>query len=219
MNKISMDRIKELMENSIKSPLVNHYFLDRRWREDGLDGRNKHYRRPYYRFCTELADVVKANFIVELGIDEGDCSGHFALGRLEALVVGIDIHKDGEEPSKKCVEVAHYFPNFVYRRGWTWNEINYIKSMQMPIDILFIDSWHEFDYFAKDWNDYAPYLGNNSVFLMDDLQYGELNEAFNQIPGKEKYVDKMMNSAVPFGVIINPDKNFKFVHKKRDYMP
>jgi predicted O-methyltransferase YrrM len=213
-----INEIKELIEKAKSLTNSGHRFLDDRWNSEGLDNRNKHYRRTYYRFCMELVRKVNPKIIVELGIDEGDCSGHFAFGSPNAEVYGVDVHKDGEAPSLRCRMVEQQFPNFKYLRGWTWDKLNDIKALNRPIDILYIDSWHEYDYFARDWNDYVPLIAKNAIVLVDDLHLGEIINAFNLIPG-DKYIDSTMNSAVPFGIAWNVDKTHKFTHKKRDYMP
>ena len=213
-----MKNIKALIEKAKTMTNSGHPHLDRRWTSEGPDGRNKHYRRPYYRFCMELARAIKPNVVVELGIDESDCSGHFAFGCPTAAVYGVDVHKDGEEPSLRCRETEKQFPNFKYLRGWTWDKLETLKSLNITIDILFIDSWHEYDYFAKDWNDYTQLITNKSIILVDDLHMTGIGNAFNKIPGN-KYIDKSMNPAVPFGILLEPDVGFRFEHKKMEYMP
>jgi len=178
--------------------------LDRRWQGDGPDGRNACYRRSYYRFCMLLARLVRPGLIVELGIDEGDCCGHWAFGAPEATVLGVDVHKDGEAPSIMARSVAANFSNFQYHRNWTWQAIRdlgpWIKE-RGGIDILFIDSWHEYDYLARDWNDWSPYLKEDGIVLVDDLQMGGIAQGFMSLPG-EKITDSTMNPAVPLGVML-----------------
>jgi predicted O-methyltransferase YrrM len=215
---ITMNIIKELLNKVPEMVISGHPFLDQRWTSDGHDNRNKHYRRPYYRFCQALVKLTTPKLIVELGIDEGDCSGHLANGCKTATVLGVDVHKDWEYPSQRCREVEKQFSNFKYLRGWTWDKVSEVKTYG-PIDILFIDSWHQFDYLAKDWNDYAPLLNDNSIVLIDDLQMDRIGEAFTMIPAQESYIDRSMNSQIPFGILINPDRTYKFKHNKMDFMP
>ncbi len=215
---ITIDEMKDLMAQARALTKSGHPFLDAFWETEGADGRNACYRRPYYRFNQLLAHRTKPELIVELGIDEGVSCGHFAFGCPTAKVIGVDIHKDGEAPSVKCRNVAAAFPNFNYVRAWTWDGLKTIKALNKPIDILFIDSWHEFDYFARDWNDYSPLLRVGSLVLVDDLQMPEISTGFNQLPG-EKYVDHTMNQAVPMGVMIYDGKDVKLTYKHRDFMP
>lgn len=212
-----------LIEKAKNMTSSGHQMLDARWESEGIDKRNSHYRRPYYRFCQELVKTTKPGLVVELGIDEGDCSGHFASGNSKTTVLGVDVHKDNEYPSQRCRMMETQFPNFKYLRGWTWDRLEDVKKFP-PIDILYIDSWHSYDYFSKDWNDYAPLLNNYSIVLVDDLyssddELGGPLKAWNQIQAEWKYIDHTMNPAVPFGIMINPNKNFKLKYTKQSYMP
>jgi predicted O-methyltransferase YrrM len=210
MNAISTDKIKELIVQAKSMANSGHPYLDKRWNSD------IRYQRPYYRFCMLLAREVKPSIIVELGIDTGMCCGHWAFGCPTANVYGIDVHKDGEEPSIKCVQMAEQFSNFHYLRGWTWDKVKNIAALNKPIDVLYIDSWHEFDYFARDWNDYAPYINKSTIVMVDDLHM--VGPAYRALPGV-KYVDTSMNPTIPLGFILEPDNSYRFEHKHRDYMP
>lgn len=212
--------VQELIQEAKELKESGHPFLDRRWASEGSDGRNAHYRRTYYRFCMLLARRTEPGLVVELGIDEGDCCGHWAHGYPDGRVLGVDIHKDGDAPSHTCREVEQQFPNFEYVRDWTWAALPHVKQAAEDaggIDILFIDSWHEYDYFAKDWNDYAPLLSPRGIVLVDDLHMGGVSRAFGMLQGK-KCVDRTMNPSVPLGVLW-PENVSVLTHARRDYMP
>lgn len=194
-----------------------HPYLDNRYETEPKS------RRPYYRFCQELVRQVEPKLVVELGIDEGDCCGHWASGSANTQVLGVDVHKDNEYPADRCKDVEKQFSNFKYLRGWTWARVNDVKAYG-SIDILYIDSWHEYPYAAYDFNLYAPLLADNHIVLIDDLHFGA-NESppggvlkfFNEIPAKQKFVDHTMNPAVPFGMLVGINKNYKFKFSKKDY--
>jgi len=168
-----------------------------------------------------LARLVRPGLIVELGIDEGDCCGHWAFGAPEATVLGVDVHKDGEAPSVIARGVATTFPNFTYHRDWSWQAIQKLGPWLQArggIDILFIDSWHEYDYFARDWNDWSPYLKQDGIVLVDDLQLGDIPQGFMSLPG-EKFSDSTMNPAVPLGVMLHRGEPLPTLpFKQRDFM-
>lgn len=217
MNKLSMDDVKRLAAKAKTLEKSGHPFLDRRWEGKGPDGRNHCYRRPYYRFCMLLARVVKPDLIVELGIDEGDCCGHWAHGAPEAAVVGVDIHKDGEPPSVIAMEVEAQFLNFTYVRKWTWDAVKDLEP-ETVIDILFIDSWHTEDYFARDWNDWSPYLQKGSIVVVDDLHMHALRKSFEKLPG-ELHIDHTMNPAIPIGILFYDGTPLELPYEKQDFMP
>ncbi len=190
-----------------------HPYLDAIWTTDGADDRNHCYRRQYYRFNKLLAQTLGPKTIVELGIDEGVSCAHFAVGCPTATVIGIDIHKDWEAPSLKCQALTTIFKNFRYLRAWTWAAVDAITE---PIDILFIDSWHDPDYFARDWNDYSKLLYPGSVVLIDDLHV--IDPSWRQLP-YQKFVDAEMNPGIPFGVLIYDGKPTVLPHRLMEFMP
>lgn len=208
--------VADLVEYALSATSSGHPFLDDRWLIDG--NRNECYRRPYYRLCQEMVRRLQPKLVVELGIDEGDCCGHSASGDPNATVLGVDIHKDWESPSERCRLVERQFPNFKYLRGWTWEKVGEVKSYG-PIDILFIDSWHEYDYFARDWNDYAPLCAAHNIVMVDDLQFGGVGTAYSTIPCRYKADFLDLNPGSYFGIMIDVDRDFKFNYDKRDYMP
>ncbi len=228
MKQYTLAEMNDLIDRSVNLTESGHPFLDARWKEEGKFGRNKHYRRQYYRFCQQLAKEANPRLVVELGIDEGDCCAHWASGNPKTLVAGVDVHKDWHpgmqqvNPVERCQHIEKLFPNFTYLRGWTWEMIPEVKKLG-AIDILYIDSWHEYDYLARDWNDYAPLLNDYSIVIIDDLNMTGIDPAFNEIPGEFKIKNKSLRPQYPdqptFGIIINPDKSFRFTYTKRDYMP
>ena len=221
MTQVTISQIQALIEEAKALSESGHSFLDRRWREDGPDGRNHCYRRDYYRFCMLLARQVKPKLIVELGIDEGDCCGHWAFGAPKATVIGVDVHKDVEAPSIIARSVESTFANFKYHRAWSWEAVRTLSSEIKSlggIDILYIDSWHEYDYFARDWNDWSPLLNEHALVLVDDLQLGDIARGFTSLPGK-KLSDSTMNPAVPLGIMIRSGEKLNALpFKQRDFM-
>jgi predicted O-methyltransferase YrrM len=212
MQALTIEKFQQLVEDAKTRTSSGHPFLDERWRTC------PEARRPYYRLCQQIAQFTKPKLIVELGIDQGDCCAHWASGNPTTQVLGVDVHKDSEAPSLQCRRAEATFSNFKYLRGWTWDKVDEVRAYG-PIDILYIDSWHEYDYMAKDWNDYAPLLADNHIVLVDDLQFGQISHAFNEIPAKERYIDRTMNEPCPFGILLGVDKNYRFKHAKRDFMP
>ncbi len=211
MKKTTLADLKRLVGQATSITSSGHPFLDERWLSDA-EPRNAHYRRQYYRFCQLLTKELKPGLVVELGIDEGDCCGHFASGNPETQVIGIDIHKDDERPSQRCRKVEQLFPNFKYVRDWTWSGIKQVKA---PIDVLFIDSWHEEDYFARDWNDYSKLLRPGSVVLIDDLNTIPLG--WDALP-YEKHAEDRLNHG-PIGMFVYDGKSFELPCKPMLYMP
>lgn len=198
-----------------KQEKSGHPWLDRRWAPDG----HPNYRRNYYRFCTALARYTQPRSVVELGVDQGDCCGHWAFGCPSATVVGVDIHKDWEEPSLITQQTANQFPNFKYVRDWTWNAVPTVAKLAAPIDILFIDSWHEPDYLIRDWNDYHKLLHPGSIVLVDDLALEGIEGVFKQFPGEKLICEQWMDLGLRLGVFVFPGGEHSLPYKPMPFMP
>jgi hypothetical protein len=222
MRHITKAEFDLLTENAVKATTSGHPFLDSRWFGVGENDENKYFRCPYYRFAKELAKLTEAKFIVELGINGGHCCAHWADSSPSTTVIGVDIHKDSERPAIMCREVETVFPNFKYLRGWTWDRVKDVAAMDRKIDILFIDSWHEYHYLARDWNDYMPMLHDKSIVLIDDLHMGGVWHGWNELTKiyKNHFADSaVMNPACPIGLINYDGKPTILPYEKQAYMP
>jgi predicted O-methyltransferase YrrM len=162
-----------------------------------------------------LTKTYEPELVVELGIDEGDNVAHFANGCSKSKIYGIDVHKDWEYPSTRCKTVEKTFPNFTYLRGWTWDKLHDIERLGKPIDILFIDSWHEPDYLIRDWNDFHKLLRPGSLVMVDDLHDNRLYEIFEKFPG-ERILDRSMGTDM--GILIYDGSKCILPYTKQDYM-
>jgi cephalosporin hydroxylase len=217
---MTLNDIRNLIKEAQTIKTSGHSFLDQRWQFEGanIDGkgpRNKDYRRQYYRFNQLLTKTYKPELVVELGIDEGDSVAHFASGNPTTQVIGVDVHKDWEYPATRCKQIETFFPNFKYMRGWTWEMVKHVKALNKPIDILFIDSWHEPDYLIRDWNDYHKLCKKGSLIMVDDFFDHRLVKVFEQFPG-EKFIDRSLNSEI--GFMIYDGTPFDMPYQKQDYM-
>lgn len=152
-----------------KTLLTDDLFIDERLIEYKEKYKGLH---PYYSIFYHLAKQLQPDFTVELGAWEGTAAACLASYQ-KGLVVTIDHHGDpGDELNEeKCCEAAKEYSNLTYIKGWTWDVIDTVKSFNRPIDILFIDSWHQYEYAIKDWNLYSPLLADNALVICDDLLF------------------------------------------------
>jgi predicted O-methyltransferase YrrM len=175
------------------SPLPNNnHFLDRRYdwqaNENGAEW-------PYYRFFYHLSQWLQPKIVLELGTYQGTAAAHFAAGYDGSMVVTIDHHTDpGDDMNQlKVLEAQDGFSNLVYYQGWSTPalaEINKgqhfrgdaesayqkivdtLENYQQKIDILFIDSWHCYEYAKLDYEAYSPHLNSPALIICDDIQAG-----------------------------------------------
>jgi len=172
---------------------TNNIFLDKRYDWQHFENGQEW---PYYRFFYHLAKWLEPDIVLELGGYQGTAAAHFAGGYDKTTAITIDHHTDpGDELNKeKMLGCCTEFPGIKYLQGWTTPElasinrgahalgdappvyqdvINHTLYYDKKIDILFIDSWHKFEYAMSDWMLYKHLLSDNALVICDDIIDGE----------------------------------------------
>lgn len=215
--RFTLNKIKSLIEQSLKEEPTGDVWLDNRYNEQwSLIGHSN----PYYRLFYLIAQELKPGVVVELGGWQGTAAAHFAAGAPGATVITVDHHKDpGDEANRlKMLDVIYRYRNVNYLQGWTtpgYEEEYHKEAVSVledvkeilgnnKIDILFIDSWHEGRYFKRDWDYYSPFLANDALVICDDVYndgfFINMVETFEALPG-EKFTDARIHAGVPMGFV------------------
>lgn len=173
----SLNQIKSIIQTS-NIPTGNQ-LLDARYESHNTQF-GHHW--PYYRILYQLAKLAiptlssdgieLPSVIVELGGWQGTAAAHLAGGNPDAMVITVDHLSDpGDDKNRiKMKEAEDQFNNLLFMQGWTWDVCPKIKLIaSQGIDILFIDSWHDYDHAMRDWNDYKPLLNSPSLIICDDI--------------------------------------------------
>jgi predicted O-methyltransferase YrrM len=186
---------------------------------------------PYYRFFSHLTQWLQPKIVLELGTYQGTAAAHFAGGCADSVVITIDHHTDpGDEMNQlKVLEVQDIYSNLVYYQGWSTPalaEINKgqhfrgdvesahqgvvdtLENFQLKIDILFIDSWHCYEYAKADYEAYRPLLNNPALIICDDIQAGGGPES--PIQGMMKFWEEMPGPKF-LNANLHPGTNMGFV--------
>jgi len=204
MIEFELSDIKRVMLKTLEDAPTGIPLLDARYdkqRETGVT-------RYYYRLFYLLAQELKPGLTVELGAWQGTAAAHFAAGWPDGIVATIDHHTDpGDEVHKaKTLEVAQRFPNLFYFQGYTWDKVHEVRDLGRPIDILFIDAWHQYDYFKRDWEDYSPLLADTALVICDDILDGDgpviagMRRFWDELD-YEKFLDGRMHPGYPIGFL------------------
>lgn len=207
-------------------PTGNTY-LDAIWNEE-------QYRKPYHRFFTELTKRYKPEVIVELGGWQGVSAAHFAQGYDNGvggfehnIILTVDHHTDpGDDVhQKRMLDLSERF-GFHYFRGWSVDKVaqeqagehalgdapsvfpNIVEFLNgQKIELLFIDSWHQYKYAKWDWEAYSPLLADKALVICDDLLKGDgpaiggMRRFWNELPGEEKCLIDGLNPGFPQGYL------------------
>jgi predicted O-methyltransferase YrrM len=187
-------------------------FIDNRFEQHKTEF--GHYE-SYYRLFYRLAEYLKPNLTVELGTWQATAAAHFASGWPNGTVITIDHHSDpGDDKNKElALEAQKQYNNLIYLQGWTWDRVDVVRNFGTRIDILFIDSWHQYEYAMKDWNLYSPLLANPALVICDDILKGDgpaiggMDRFWNELPGRsagsrtEKFLDETLRNGIPMGFL------------------
>lgn len=158
----------------------------------------------YYRFFKLLAEEVKPKLSVVLGVcGGGDCL-HIALGNPQGAVIGVDIAYDHPEQLEYIKSTC---PNFRFELGDSVASAKSIYNRFGLVNILFIDTAHEFGLTLSEFNAYKPYLSFGAIVCFDDLFRPGMEDAWDQIPEPKVRMDWLHDGTYPhgggFGVFIN----------------
>ena len=130
-----------------------------------------------------LSKNNKYNIIVEIGAYLGASSCCLAEGlvnKKNAILYSVDTwqndamsegnrdtYNEFKENTKK------YEDKIIEVRGWSYDVVDVIKSINKPIDLLFIDGDHSYEGVKKDWDLYSPMLTSNSLVVFHDYGWAE----------------------------------------------
>lgn len=164
---------------------------------------------PYYLAFYHLAQELEPKLSVELGTYRGDASAHLAAGYPQGLVLTVDIHREDKDAQQRAIQAASQYENLEYLNGWTWDAhiVFQISSAaaDTPIDLLFIDAWHDYQYAIREWEIYQPMLADEALVICDDIvdadgTMTDMTRFWVEISNDyERFLDKGVHSGVPMG--------------------
>ncbi len=210
--KFTIPKIKKLIKESLIMGDIGHPLLDKEY--DYYTDLVGH-TNPYYRLFYLLAKELKPNFVVELGSYRATASGHFAVGHPQSIVATIDIHKDMPQQGpdqNACVIAAQTIPNLFYINKWTVDfmggecGVKDIVAYNKPIDILFIDAWHDEKHVKREVELYFPLLADNALVICDDLADGAygpfvgMEDWWKSLPG-QKFISTDIHAGIQMGFL------------------
>jgi len=190
-HRYNIDELQHIAKN-FKPLLTNDEFLDSRYdwqkNQNGAEW-------PYYRFFNYLTKWLEPGLVLELGTYQGTAAAHFAAAMTGGVIITIDHHTDpgDDENQLKVLQAQDYYQNILYYRGWTTPNlaalqkgkhylgdvgdayqrvVDFIEHYNQKIDILFIDSWHCYEYAKEDFETYKPFLASPALVICDDIQAG-----------------------------------------------
>lgn len=158
----------------------------------------------YYTFLQLLAEAVRPQVSVELGVYRGGGSLHLATGYPPGRVIGVDVENLYPELVARVGELC---PNFTF---WKMDSVLAAEHYQAvnygPIGILFIDTVHTSAQALLEYGAWKPFLAEHAVVALDDRLRVSMREAWETIPGERICLDNLHNASSAadggFGVIL-----------------
>lgn len=202
MKNFDLNVIKFLIEQSLKEEPTGDDWLDSRYNEQ------VHWighTNPYYKTFYLIAKELKPELVVELGSWQATAAAHFAAGNPEGQVVTIDIHREDRNAQMRTIEAAGHYSNLTYLNRWSWDAIDFFKNLNQPINILFIDAWHDYQYAKKEWDLYSKLLSNPALVICDDIttayNFEGMVKFWEEMP-EPKFLDSRIHPGIPLGFIL-----------------
>lgn len=126
-------------------------------------------------FAVWLVKELKANIIVDLGVDYGYSTYSFASAK-QGRIFGVDLFKGDQQTgfrntheyvldSIKHLKVKYGIDNIKILKG-DFNEV--AKTWSNTIDILHIDGYHSYEAIKNDYETWSKFLGRDSIVLFHD---------------------------------------------------
>lgn len=214
MNYFDIEIIQTLIEESLKEQPTGDDWLDSRYNEQ------VHWighTNPYYKLFYLLAKELKPELTVELGSWQGTGASHFAAGCLEGQAITIDIHREDKAAQLRTIEAANHYPNLTYLNRWTWDAVDYVKGLNVPISILFIDAWHDYVFAKKELDLYLPLMDNSGLIICDDIidnpgVYHDMIKFWDEM-SEPKFLNNQIHPGINMGFCIL--KEFDNVEENR----
>lgn len=142
---------------------------------------------PYYRFLRLLAEYLKPNLSVELGVCGAGGSYHLCLGNPNGSVVGVDIAWGEWEANVR--HVLRECPNFNF---WIGDSVELAKTIYErfgEVGILFVDTTHTREQTLREFNAWKPYMSKTFAMCFDDLYRKEMGNVWDELSGNKLRLD------------------------------
>jgi predicted O-methyltransferase YrrM len=174
---------------------------------------------PYYAVLRGITRALEPKVVVELGTWQGTSGACLAAGYPDCEVITMDHHSDpGDDFNiNQTIIACTEFKNLSYINGCTCDAVHKVKPGSRyafpdflnvlgdrKIDILFIDSWHVYEYAKADFDTYYPLLAKTSLVICDDITGGDssghqgMETFWKGLPG-EKHLDGWVHAGYPMG--------------------
>ncbi|MDB5341890.1 MAG: hypothetical protein JWP89_267 [Schlesneria sp.] len=140
----------------------------------------------YYQQLCEIEDPLAIKRVVDIGVDYGFSTFHFAKDFPAADIVGVSdfrLHLDSE------MWVRRHLEQFSNVRLLVGDSPTVGAAFSEPIDILHLDGDHSYEGVKKDFEAWVNCLKPNGRVIFHDTQsFDSVRQFFNELPGRKKEI-------------------------------
>jgi len=137
-----------------------------------------------YKDLCEIREGSRIQCIVDIGVDYGFSTFHFARDFPDAVVVGVSdflLHSDSESWVRRHL---HQFPNVRIIRG---DPAAIGRDFNDPIDLLHIDGDHSYEGVSRDFHTWSRLVRPGGCVIFHDTEaFPGVRALFDELPGKKK---------------------------------
>lgn len=196
-----MSDIQDMSREAVRHPYTGDVYLDDALKDyANLVGHDN----PYYKLFWMLSREYQPDNVVELGSYRGNGAASFASGGIMSVVATIDIHREDKDAQSRCKTMADHYHNLFYINAWTWDAVPQVQRSFSPINVLYIDAWHEYEYATREWKLYRPLLADEALVICDDIFDADgatvdMERFWSELEGEWKFLDTDVHSGIPMG--------------------
>jgi predicted O-methyltransferase YrrM len=123
---------------------------------------------------------LRNSIVVEIGSYLGASTCFLAAGLKSDTIYCIDTWQNDamtegirDTYSEFRKNTERYRDKIIEIRGWSYDVVDRIRSLNKQINLLFIDGDHSYEGVKKDWDLYSPMLGKGSIVIFHDYGWAE----------------------------------------------
>lgn len=142
-----------------------------------------------------LVVASRSKNILELGVRSGDSTMPLLMGAKATggILNSVDITN------------TTFSPNEEYKSHWNFhqmNSIDYLKSVNQKLDLVFIDDWHDGLHVFNEISLIEPWATKETIILLHDTMHTFRHPNYNNDPGDPVY----FSNYGPYGALLKLDR-------------
>jgi predicted O-methyltransferase YrrM len=147
---------------------------------------NSSVKYHYGRILFNLVSYKQPSNILELGTGLGISTLFMGLGNAESTIYTMEGCEEKTEYAQKLI-FENGLENVHFVNGTFKNELPNVLDKMGQVDLVFIDGDHQYNSTLKYFEQVYPFIGNDTVVILDDLRWSKgMEKAWEEIKASKK---------------------------------